>query len=197
MIKIKAEALLEEAGWKKGQDGFRYNGSNEKLSIKWSTYEGNKFVETLIPTVVNSWKEIGVEVTVERMPFYKLVEKVYDNREFEMYNMSWVLTEDPNPYAIFSMKQDRAGGYNAVGWRNEDSERLINEALQMSDQGKRKEIYNAWGKLANEELPYLYLNQNKELLAVNMRVKGVDVSPYRSWTENINAVSLEYEEEQQ
>lgn len=189
--KAKAESLLNEAGWTKKEDGFRYDKSGKKLTIKWSTYESNKYVEKLIQEVTNDWKSIGVEITVEQLPFQQLVTKIYDNRDFEMYNMSWILTADPDPSSIFSMKEDVPGGNNSVGWRNDESEKLISQAMKETDVNKRKEIYNAWGKLANEELPYLYLNQNKELLAVNMRVQGLNLSPYKQWTDGIYKLKLE------
>ena len=188
--KSKAEALLDEAGWSKHEDGFRYDSSGNKFTIKWSTYEGNKYVEKLIPEVTEDWKALGIEVTVEKMPFQQLVTKVYDKRDFEMYNMSWILTSDPDPSAIFSMKEIVPGGYNSVSWQNDDSEKLINKALKETDINKRKEIYNEWGKLANEELPYLYLNQNKELMAVNMRVMGLNISPYMEWSESAYSLKL-------
>lgn len=193
--KAKAEALLEEAGWVKKEDGFRYNKEGKRFTIEWSTYEGNKYVEALKSAVMRDWKEIGIEVLVEHFPFQRLVEKIYDERDFEMYNMSWFLTADPDPSAIFSAKEDAPGGYNAVGWRNDESEKLIKEAIKESDHEKRKEIYNTWGKLVNEELPYLYLNQNKELIAVNMRLTGLDLSPYKEWTQEASRLSIEKEGE--
>ncbi|WP_163193161.1 ABC transporter substrate-binding protein [Clostridium thermarum] len=193
--KAKAESLLEEAGWTKKEDGYRYDKDGNKFTIKWSTYEGNKYVNALKTAVINDWKELGIDVTVEEMTFQQLVEKVYDSRDFEMYNMSWFLTADPDPSAIFSAKEDVPGGYNAVGWRNDESEELIKAALKENDIEKRKEIYNSWGKLANEELPYLYLNQNKELLAVNMRITGLSVAPYKEWTAEAYKLSIINEEE--
>ena len=51
--------------------------------------------------LVENWKEIGVEVIVEEMPFDQLMVKVYDDRDFEMYNMSWALTQNPDPLKYF------------------------------------------------------------------------------------------------
>jgi peptide/nickel transport system substrate-binding protein len=189
--KEKANRLLDEAGWQLREDGLRYDKKGKKFSIKWSTYEGNKYVENLIPIVKESWKQLGVEILEERMPFSKLVEKVYDKQDFEMYNMSWILALDPDPSPIFSKEEEVPGGYNAVGWINDENDKLIKAALKEMDQEKRKEIYKEWAKLANEELPYLYINQNKELYAVNSRVKNLKLSPFIDWTVNINKLVLQ------
>lgn len=189
--KEKAAKLLEEAGWILKKDGWRYNKQGERFTVKWYTYDNNKHVETLLPKLKENWRAVGIEVVEEFMDFTSLVETVYEKRDFDMYNMSWSLSYDPDPSTIFSMSEDTEGGYNAVGWRNKQSEELINEALKEMNIDKRKVIYDRWGKLANEELPYLYLNQNKEMYAVSSRVKNLKLSPYLDWTANICRLKLE------
>jgi peptide/nickel transport system substrate-binding protein len=187
----KAAKLLEEAGWLLKEDGWRYNKEGKRFTINWYTYDNNKYVEVLVPQLKKNWKAVGIEVVEEFMTFNELVENVYEKRDFDMYNMSWSLCEDPDPSPIFSYSEDTTGGYNAVGWRNEESEELIFEGLKEMNADKRKTIYEKWGKLANEELPYLYINQNKELYAVNSRVKNLKLSPYLDWTANICRLKLE------
>lgn len=189
--KEKAEKLLEESGWIKKEDGYRYDEEGNKFTIKWSTYGDTKYAETLKRMVVENWKDIGIEVIVEEMPFDELMVKVYDERDFEMYNMSWALSQDPDPSEIFAIKEDYPGGYNTVGWRNMESDELIYLALKENDIDKKEVIYGAWARLANEDLPYIYVCQNKELLAVNRRVKGVNVSPYKEWTQDAYLLNLD------
>jgi len=184
-----ANKLLDEAGWVKKEDGFRYK-DGKKFTIHWMTYTGSKYVESLIPIVKDNWGKLGIEVVPELMEFGTLVEKVYDKREFEMYNMAWSLSIDPDPSGIFSKAQDVPGGNNSVGWVNEESEKLMKQGLTEFNQEKRKEIYKQWNKLANEELPYLFLSYNKDNVAVSCRVKGVNPSPYIDWTYDIQNVEI-------
>ena len=180
----KANKLLDEAGWVKKDDGFRYK-DGKKFTIHWLTYTGSKYVESLVPIVKENWKALGVEVIPELMEFATLTEKVYDKQQFEMYNMSWSLSIDPDPSGIFAVSQDTLGGFNSVGWRNEEGEKLIQEGLKTTDQEKRKEIYKKWVKIANDDLPYIFLSQNKEMWGVSSRVKGIEISPYRDWTYDV------------
>lgn len=189
--KQKAEELLEECGWIKREDGYRYDEKGNKFTIKWSTYGDTRYAETLKKMLVENWKEIGVEVIVEEMPFDQLMVKVYDDRDFEMYNMSWALTQNPDPSEIFSIKEDYPGGYNTVGWRNMESDELIYLALKERNMEKKEVIYGAWAKLANDDLPYIYVCQSKELLGVNMRVKGINVSSYKEWTQDAYKLTLD------
>lgn len=185
----KANKLLDEAGWVKKDDGFRYK-NDKKFVIHWMTYTGSKYVETLIPIVKENWKALGIEVIPELMEFSTLTSKVFDNQEFEMFNMAWSLSIDPDPSGIFGKAQDVKGGFNSVGWSTEESERIMAEALKTTDQAKRKELYNQWMKLANEELPYLFLSQNKQMYVLSSRVKNIDFGPYRDWTYDIHKAEL-------
>ena len=177
----KANKLLDEAGWKKRSDGWRYK-DGKKFEIHWLTYTGSKYVDNLIPIVKENYKALGIDVIPELMEFVTLVSKTQDKRDFDMFNMAWSLSIDPDQSGIFSIEQDVPGGSNCGGWRNEESEKLLKEGLSTTDENKRKEIYQKWVKVANDDLPYLYLNQGKDMWAVSSRIKGMEVSPYMDWT---------------
>ena len=186
----KANELLDEAGWKIGSDGIREK-DGEKLSIRWLTYTDSKFVDTLIPILKEDWKKIGIEVTPELVEFGTLSSTVREKRDYEMFNMAWSLSVDPDPSGLFGIDQDKPGGHNFVGWRNDEADKLLKDALQETDQEKKKDIYVKWQKIANEELPYMFLNQNKKALVSNTRVKNLKISPYVSWIQNVHEVELE------
>ncbi len=185
----KANQLLEEAGWLKKDDGFRYK-DGKKFEIHWMTYQGSKYVEMLIPIVKENWKAIGIDVIPELMEFNTLCTKTFDEQKFEMYNMSWSLSIDPDPSGIFSSKQAELGGYNCGSWINPESDKLMNEALKTTDMKERKKLYAEWLKIVNEELPYIFMDQSKEMWAVSSRVKGISLSPYIKFYDQIAKAEL-------
>lgn len=108
----KAKALLDEAGWKPGADGIREK-DGKRLEFVWDTYTDSKYVETLIPMLKADWEKIGVKVEPNLMEFAALTEKVYDKQEFEMFNMAWSLSIDPDSKEIFHSSADVPGGFNS------------------------------------------------------------------------------------
>jgi peptide/nickel transport system substrate-binding protein len=124
------------------------------------------------------------------MEFSTLGEKIFQSRTFEMYNMAWNLSIDPDPSSIFSKSQDVRGGGNSVGWNNLENDKLIKAGLLELNQEKRKVIYQKWVMLANAELPYLFLTQGKSMYAVTSRVKGLNINAYWDWTNNIEKLEL-------
>lgn len=186
----KANKMLDEAGWKKGSDGIRVK-DGKKFEVHWLTYTGSKYEDTLVAILKENWKKLGVSVIVDQMEFSSLAAKVYDKQDFDMYNMAWQLSIDPDATQIFDSSQDVLGGSNAVGFKNEENDKLLKQGREEVDKNKRTEIYHKWDVLINEELPYIFLSQSKSLWAVSSRVKGMKLSPYRDWTYDINKVTLE------
>lgn len=186
----EAARLLDAAGWILHRDGFRYR-NGEKLILHWRTYTGSEYVEELIPQLTSDYHKLGIEVVVEKMQFSTLADKIYQSRDFEMYNMAWGLNIDPDPSSVFSIAQDVPGGGNAVGYRNPESERLIREGQQELSLSKRKEIYKKWLQLLTDEVPYLFVSQGRSMVVYDHRVRGLEVGPYNEWTTNIEKVSLE------
>ena len=113
---------------------------------------------------------------------WEIVEKVYDERDFDMFNMAWSLSLDPDALELFHTSQDIPSGNNSVGFRNEKNDKLLEAGRKEFDQNKRAEVYHEWAKLMNEELPYMFLTQNLNWDAVNERVKNWNTSPYITFT---------------
>ena len=173
----KAIELLEEAGWKLGSDGIREK-DGMKLSFVYSTYPDVEWVEQLVPVLIDNWGKIGVALEINYMDFNALVDAVYEEQDFDMYNMAWSLSIDPDAHAIFHSSQAVKSGNNAVQFINERNDELLEAGRREFDQEKRKEIYEEWALLINEELPYIFIYQREEWNVVNNRIKGFECSPY-------------------
>lgn len=185
----KAAKLLDEAGWKVNEkDKFRYK-DGKKFTINWLTYTGSKYEDALISILKENWAKIGVDLVPQALDFNTLTDKV-DKREFEMYNMAWTLTPDPDSKQVFHSSQDVPGGSNYVKFHNAESDKLLDQGLVELDIKKRKEIYNKWAKLINEELPYIFVSGNMDMWVVNSRVKNLKVSSFIDWTMNISQAEI-------
>jgi peptide/nickel transport system substrate-binding protein len=188
----KAIELLEAAGWKPGADGIREK-DGKRLDFVWDTYTESKYVEALIPMLKADWEKIGVKVEANLMDFNALSEKVFDKREFDMYNMAWQLDVDPDAYELFHSSADVPGGFNSIGFRNEKNDELIVKGRQEFDEAKRAEIYKEWAKLMNDELPYMYLTSNLNWDVTNSRVKNFNTSPFEKFTHPNVILGIELE----
>ncbi len=188
----KANELLDEAGWVDSDgDGIR-DKDGVKLSLVWTAYNDVDWPLNLIAMAKENWKEIGVELDAELMEFNAVAEKVFDNQDFQMWNMAWSLSIDPDPTGIFDAASDVLGGYNAGGFHNDRAEEIFSQGLKEYDQDKRAALYQEWAELANEELPYIFIAYRNEIWGVNDRVHNMELGPYFDWTYNVPNITLDY-----
>ena len=186
----KAKELLDEAGWKVNES----TGIREKdgvlMEIRWMTTADSKYVDSLIPIVKENWGALGIKVVPELMEFSTLTDKVNEKRDFDIYDMSWSMSTDPDPSWVLSKSQDVPGGFNAVGWHPDKSEELIKKGIEITDQEERKKVYQEWNELVNDELPYIFLGSNKSCNVVSSRVKGLELSAFKGLASQIHEIEL-------
>lgn len=185
--KDKAIELLEEAGWKVGSDGIREK-EGVKLEIKFTASTPNAVNDALIPVAQANYKEIGVKFEAEQMDFNAVREKV-TNGTAEMFFMAWGLTPSPDSTGIFGTN----GAQNKTAYSNTKVDELLAKGLKETNTEKRKEIYKELYKVINEDLPYIFLYQRRDMWAVNSRVKGFDdqITPYKDFYQSLYKLTLE------
>lgn len=185
-----AAQLLEEAGWKKGADGFRANAQGEPLTIRFSCWRGTEFAELLVAEVKAGWENVGVRVEIEQMDSALLARKVFEEQDFQCYAMGWSLSVDPDPTALYGSAATRKGGFNPGGWSTPESDALLAAGLETSDREERALIYSDWSKLFLDETPYVMIGSSDRFFVVNERVKGVELSTYRNWRHMLHKAEL-------
>ena len=185
--KDKAIELLEEAGWKVGSDGIREK-DGVKLEIKFTASSPNAVNDALIPVAQANYKEIGVKFDAEQMEFNGVLEKV-DNGSVEMFFMAWGLTPKADSTGVFGTE----GAQNKTAYSNAKVDELLAKGLVETDVEKRKEIYKELYQVINEDLPYIFLYQRRDMWAVNSRVKGFEdqITPYKDFWQSLYKLTLE------
>ncbi|MGV8145152.1 MAG: ABC transporter substrate-binding protein [Alkaliphilus sp.] len=190
----KAKELLAEAGWA-DTDGDGYLDMNgERFTITWTAYDDVSWPVNLIAVAKSNWGDLGIELIANLMEFNAVVELVYDDQDFEIYNMGWSLAIDPDPTSIFGPDADVPGGFNSIGFHHERAHEIFRLALLEYDQEKRAELYREWARIANYELPYIFVSIGNRIWGVNRRVHGMELGPFYGWVANIDNIKLDYTE---
>ncbi len=189
----KAKELLKEAGWEdRDGDGWIENENGEKFTINWTAYTDSQYEQQLMAIMKENYKQIGIDVEIEMMEFNAVCDKVYTQRDFDVYNMMWSLSIDPDPTGIFDKASDVPGGYNSIGYYNEEAEQIFADGIKETNMEKRKKLYQRWAEIANDELPYIFLDISDEIWGANIRVKNFEPSAYYDWTYQVTDIEVEY-----
>ncbi len=163
----KAAELLAEAGWTK--DGaWLKNAKGERFEVTLKYPTGNKVRINSAVLIQENLSQLGIKVNLEIYDFPTLVTMVYTDKDFDLYLMGWSLSLDPDQTGIWGA--DTA--WNAVQFVHPDSLRLMQEGRSVLAIEERQPIYQEWAALLNEELPYVFLYQQNDIVAINDRVKN-------------------------
>ncbi|MGG3311104.1 ABC transporter substrate-binding protein [Paenibacillus lautus] len=165
----RAKQLLDEAGWTVGADGIR-----EKDGVKLRiNYLGSKSPNTdiFIAVAKENYQEIGVDFVPEQFPdFNTLVSKV-NNGDYDMASFSTTIISDPSQGVERFIKGE------TKGYDNPRIEELYAQGLANGDVEERKAIYHEMFKILNDELPIMFTNYTKSVIAINGRIDGFELNP--------------------
>lgn len=183
----KAADMLDQAGWKLGPDGIRVK-DGVRFSFEVITNVGNKARETTIQVLAESWRKIGVEAQPKPIQFTEYV-KTSTTREFDMVMGGIVSGVDPDLSQIYHSRII-GKGLNRMGYRSSQLDDLLDKAVQVLDQGKRKQIYVQVQQILMDDVPASMLVWPKALIGISKRVQNFGVGPFnrnqnRPWLKDV------------
>ncbi len=188
----KASKLLKEAGWEDTNDDGILDKDGEKFTIVWTSYTDFDWSTNLLSVAKDNWGALGIEVEANLMEFTAVSDLVYFKQNFEVYNMSWSLSTDPDPTEIFGEEADVSGGYNAMGYYNERANEIFRLGRKEYDQAIRASLYQEWMTIANDEVPYIFISIGTVINGVNNRVHNLELDTYDNISSQILYIELDY-----
>lgn len=186
----KAKSILEEAGWKVGDDGYRYKDGT-KLEVKWMLSKDNSVLDTLIPMVQKSWKEIGVDLKQTTVDFNTLLDTVSNpekSSEWDVFFMAAGYTglQDTDANNYYGNSPD-----NYVQIHDEQLDKYLYDGMYTNDNEVSKDNYLKAMERASQLDAWFPLYGNQYFDLYNKRVKNLNTSSVHSWAQAMDQVSLE------
>ena len=118
-------------------------------------------------------KQIGVEMKIRVMEWQAFLNTVVHPRHFEAVILGWSLSLTPDARSIWHSSSDKKGGFNFVGYKNSEVDRLIEKAEKTIDRKEFSKIYKKIYKYISDDIPYLFLFVPNSITSVNKNIKNV------------------------
>lgn len=156
---VKAsEALLDEAGLKRGADGTRFT-----LFIDYIPY-GDDYKRTA-EYIKQALKRIGVDVTIRTQDTAAFTKRVYGDRDFDLSIAWFAAFSDPQIGVTRAYWSDSIGKNipwtNGSGYRNQQVDAIISRVQGEPDAAKRVALFKEFQKIVLTDLPTLPLVELK------------------------------------
>ena len=170
----RAEALLDQAGLKRGPDGVRV-----RLTLKTSTDESTRLMSEAI---AEQWKRVGVVLELRPLEFATLYVDI-TRGTFQIYSLRWVgANNDPDIFDyVFNSKKTPPDGANRGRYRNPELDALLNQARVEMDREKRKELLSRIQNIIATDEPYINLWYVDNVCVHRDRLTNIQISPDGSY----------------
>ena len=128
--------------------------------------------------IQSDWALIGVQVTLQSVPYDSLVNDYLATRNYEaaLADLNTSRTPDPDPY-LFWHQSEATGGQNYSQWDNRTASEFLETARTAADFAERMRLYRNFQVVFTKELPSLPLYYPVYSYAVDAQVLGVQVAP--------------------
>ncbi len=169
----KANGILDEKGWKKGDDGVR-SKDGAPLEIEIMTPDWPELAKTA-DILKSQWEQVGARVTVTVLGVADLQRDVIRPREYGALLFGEAAMLDSDPYSFWHSSQKNDPGLNLALFDNKDADDVLATLREELDPEKRREKYRAFQEILSQKNPAVFLYSPSYLYVVNNAVKGIDV----------------------
>ena len=145
----RANALLDEAGARRGPGGVRFSLRlhpapwGEDIAL-WSTF------------IQQSLQQVGIRVEIVRLDAAGFLRTVYNDWDFDLATGWHQYRNDPAVSTTVWYRSGQPKGApwtNQWDWRNPEADRIMDRAQTELDPARRKALYADFVRLVNTELP--------------------------------------------
>jgi peptide/nickel transport system substrate-binding protein len=173
----KANALLDEAGWKMGKSGYREkNGKVFEIELAYNN--GNKVREAIAKIAQQDWKKIGVKVVPRSWDFSIELEKI-DSGEIDAYILAWSLGTNPDKYGLWHSSQIPANNNQRI--KDKRVDQIMEQFRKEPSAAKRNALYQELHKILNDNAYSLWTHHPKGFAGMDKDLAGVEFSLYTRW----------------
>lgn len=186
----EANKILNEAGWIKGENGFRTKG-DAGLEINLVTTDWNELVKTA-QIIKTQWEKAGIKVNINSSSFSDVQQNFIRPREYEALLFGQKIGADPDPYPFWHSSQKKDPYSNLALFDNGDADKLIEAGRIEFDADKRAQEYIDFQKILNQENPAVFLYSSNYLYPINKKVQGISAENLISPSDRFSDVNHWY-----
>jgi len=172
----RAEALLQEAGWRRNGDGI-YEKDGKPFRFALVTNSENELRQRMCQMIKANLRDVGVEAELKPMEFNQMSTQL-KHHEFQAYVGGWyVATKVDMKPTWHSTSVD--GRFNYVNFQDPRVDEIIDEARVMSDFEKARPLWYELQEILNAAQPYTMLYEPRGLNALHKRFQNVKMNALR------------------
>lgn len=173
-----ARSQLKEAGYVLAAEGDVVRKKEEVALRLQLIYPDDEQHQAIAEQVRDNWSMLGVEVTLEPLPYDILLKERLEQRAYQaaLVDLNLSRSPDPDPYPFWDQGQ-ATGGQNYTQWDSRIASEYLEQARVTVKLEERAKFYRNFQILFTQDLPALPLYYPMYTYAVDREIQGVRVGP--------------------
>ncbi|HEY4250674.1 MAG TPA: ABC transporter substrate-binding protein [Roseomonas sp.] len=171
--RARANALLDEAGHRRGAGGVRFN-------LRLSPAPWGEDIALWATFIQQSLQEVGIRVEVVRLDAAGFLRTVYNDWNFDLATGWHQYRNDPAVSTTVWYRSGQPKGApwtNQWGWTDPETDRIIDDAQTEVDPARRRALYADFVRRVNTELPVWMPIEQIFVSVLNKRLRNHSNTP--------------------
>jgi peptide/nickel transport system substrate-binding protein len=173
---VKANALLDQAGWTRGGDGIRAK-NGVKLELKVATIAGRRDIDEQLQLIGKDWKLIGVGLNVRRYPATLMFAPLQQGgvaygENWDVITFAWAADPLGDYSGIYGCHSFPPAGQNDVRWCNKTAQGAMEALFGHYEQSQRNADLKIMMQEFVKDVPSIVSFLRVDMCAYNKDLKG-------------------------
>ena len=174
----RANAILDAAGWRRGNDGVRVK-KGTRLSLAFASSSGTPDVDVMIELIRTDWGAVGADVSVQRYQSSTLFGAYADGGILQTgrFDVAAVGIEVPAPFdiaGVFGCGAIPPRGTNYTRFCNSRLERIDRRYARTYDEASRRALLSRALHVIDASAPAIVLAGREDLFGVSNSIARFD-----------------------
>lgn len=177
--KDKAKELLAKSGWLINKDGIlekKDKKSSQVLEFSITTADSPDLKKTA-EIIKSDWESIGAKITIKVFEYGDLSQNIIKTRKYDSLLFGEFIGKDLDLYAFWHSSQRNSPGLNVSMYVNSKADKLLEDARAVSDENVKKDIYESFNKIIQDEVPVVFLYSPEYMYIIPKKVQGFQFGP--------------------
>jgi peptide/nickel transport system substrate-binding protein len=194
----RAQSLLREAGLSfNASEGVLHLPDGQPFRFKLTYPSGSANYEKMVLFVKDSLAKAGIAMDPDPLEWAVFTDRL-ERKNFQAISLGWTANIEIDIYQEFHSSQMVAGGDDFMSYKNEELDKLIEQARQTMDESERMALWRRCHAILAQDQPYTFLFFSKSLAFIDKRVENVQLvklglnpledwfvpSPLQKWTKD-------------
>ena len=190
---IAAQAILKKAGYAIPSEGGEILAKEGQHLAFTLLHPDDARHTALAEYIRQDWANIGVEVTLQAMPYEALIHEKLETHQYQaaLVDINLSYTPDPDPYPFWH-QAEATGGQNYAQWDNRPASEYLERARVTADINERARLYRNFQVIFAQELPALPLYFPTYTFGVDLQVDGVQAAPLYDTSDRLYSITNWY-----